>query len=111
VIMIKLSSLPDLVRLAVALSIPQMTSYIIKYKHEGKTYLGILGVFRDFYKLYGLPIFYYYVADGEEAAKIDSANYIIISSDGDKIEFGKTPKPGMSIPLISLAEKPPFIPD
>ncbi len=111
VIMVKLSSLSDLVRLATSLSLPQMTSYILKFKYKGKLYLGILGVFRDYYKYYGLPIFYYYALEGEEAKKVEEANYIVLTSDSEVIEFSKNAKPGRSIPLIGLAEKPVFLPD
>lgn len=107
-IAIKMASLSDLVRLAVILSSPQLPMYIIKFKHNGKLYLGILGVFRDYYKYYGLPIFYYYEVDDE---RFSDANYIVVSSDAEKIEVSKTMKPGLSIPLIHLAEKPVFIPD
>lgn len=107
-IAIKMASLNDLVRLAVILSSPQLPMYIIKFRHNGKLYLGILGVFRDYYRYYGLPVFYYYDVDDE---KFSDANYIVVSSDGERIEVSKTMKPGLSIPLIHLAEKPVFIPD
>ena len=111
VITIKLNSLPDLVRLATSLSLPQMTSYILKFKHNDKLYLGILGIFRDYYKYYGIPIFYYYVLEGEKAEEVEKSNYIVFSADTETIEFSKTAKPGRSIPLIGLAEKPVFLPD
>ncbi len=109
VMVLKLNSLNDLVRLSVVLSSPQMPMYVIKFKHNGKLYLGLLGVFRDYYKYYGIPIFYYYSLEPEP--RIEEANYIIVSSDSEKFEFSKTLKPGLSIPLINLAEKPFFIPD
>jgi hypothetical protein len=112
VIPIKLSSLNDLVRLAATISSPpQVTMYIIKFLHREKLILGILGVFRDYYKLYGLPIFYYYIANKDETNKIINSNYIIISTDHEILDFSKKPKPGLSLPMITLAEKPPFIPD
>lgn len=110
-IMIKLNSLSELVKLAVSLSLPQMTSYILKFKYKDKLYLGILGVFRDYYKYYGLPIFYYYALNKEEAVEVEKANYIVLSSDGGTIKFSKDAEPGRSIPLIYLAEKPVFLPD
>ena len=108
---IKMNSLNDLVRLASSISTPQMTTYVLKFTVKDKLYLGILGVFRDYYKYYGLPVFYYYVVEGEEKEKIMNANYIVISTDREHVEFSKNPKPGLSIPLIGLAEKPLFLPD
>lgn len=111
VIPIKIDKLNDLVRLAASISTPQSMMYILKFKEGNKIILGILGVFRDYYKYYGLPIFYYYVFEGEEANKVEEANYIIISTGDERIEFSKHPKPGLSIPMITLAEKPSFIPE
>lgn len=113
VLPVKMNSLEDLIRLASSISTPQMTTYILKFIHNDKLYLGILGVFRDYYKYYGLPVFYYYVLDkkSSEAEKIKDSNYVVVSTDGEKIEFTKNPKPGLSIPLITLAEKPAFIPE
>ena len=111
VIPIKMASLADLVRLAMSISTPQTTTYVIKYSDGDKVVLGILGIFRDYYKYYGIPIFYYYTSSGEEAGKIVDANYIVVSTNGEKFEFSKNPKPGLSIPIIGLSEKPPFIPD
>lgn len=111
VIPIRLNSLNDLVRLAATISSPQAMMYILKFKYKDKLVLGVLGVFRDYYKLYGLPMFYYYILDSEEAKKVIDKNYIIISSDKEEIEFSKQPKPGLSIPMITLAEKPLFIPE
>ncbi|MEM0380512.1 MAG: hypothetical protein QXX35_02775 [Desulfurococcaceae archaeon] len=108
---IKMNSLEDLVRLATSLSISQMTTYILKFLYNNKLYLGLLGVFRDYYKYYGIPIFYYTVLEGDEKEKAIDAKYIIVSTDKDVVEFSKTPKPGLSIPLITLAQKPLFIPD
>ncbi|MET1159852.1 MAG: hypothetical protein ABWW65_02725 [Thermoprotei archaeon] len=111
VIPIRMSSLNDLIRLALAISTPQSTTYILRYRENERVVVGILGIFRDYYKLYGLPVFYYYSCSGEEAHSLLNANYIIVSSDAEKIEFSKIPKPGLSIPIIGLGEKPPFIPE
>ncbi len=111
VIPIKLKSINDLVRLAATISSPQAMIYILKFIDNNKLIIGVLGVFRDYYKLYGLPMFYYYSIDVNEAKELLNANYIIISTNDEKIEFSKHPKPGLSIPLITLDKKPPFIPD
>lgn len=110
VIPLKTASFNDLVRLASASIIPhQVMTYLIKFKHEGRIVIGILGVFRDYYKHYGLPVFYYYTFS-ENDSQIAEANYVVVYTGEDKFEFSKNPKPGVSIPIISLAEKPIFIP-
>ncbi len=110
---IKMNSLRDLVRLAASLSSPpHIVIYIWKFKlDDNRVVLGVMAIHRDYYKYYGLPIFYYYIVEGEEAETIWNSNYIIISTSDEGIRFSKTPKPALSIPLIGLAEKPPMIPD
>jgi hypothetical protein len=111
VLPIKTASFNDLVRLAVSTSIPtQATAYFLKFKHKDKIVIGILGVFRDYYRQYGLPVFYYYTFDVNNIQVVE-ANYVIVSTGEERYEFSKTPKPGLSLPIITLAEKPPIIPD
>ena len=113
VIPVKINSLRDLVRLAATISAPhQGMMYMLKFRErDGRVVLGVLGVFRDYYKLYGVPMFYYYICEGEEAERIWESNYIIISTSDENISFSKTPRPGLSLPMIALAEKPAIIPD
>jgi len=111
VVVVKMRSLQDLVRLAITLALPQMASYLIKFWYNNKLYIGILGIFRDYYKYYGIPVFYYYALEGGKAEEADKANYIVFTTDSEVIEFSREAKPGRSIPLIGLAEKPLFIPD
>jgi len=112
VIPIKTQSFSDLIRLAASTMIPhQVITYLIKFKHKNKVVVGLLGVFRDYYKYYGLPIFYYYSFDETTSPEILGANYIILHSGEEKFEFSKQPKPGISIPIVTLLEKPEFIPD
>ncbi|MEM2025351.1 MAG: hypothetical protein QXW94_03585, partial [Desulfurococcaceae archaeon] len=75
-----------------------------------KIILGLLGVFRDYYKHYGLPIFYYYSFKDDDP-QISGANYVVVYTGEEKYELTKGPKPGISIPIVTLAEKPEFIPD
>jgi hypothetical protein len=111
VVLLKTASFYDLVRLASATIIPhQVMTYLIKFKYKGRIVIGILGVFRDYYKQYGLPVFYYYTFDGNDV-QASEANYVIVYTGEDRFELSKNPKPGVSIPIISLAEKPVFIPD
>ncbi len=113
VLPVKINSLKDLIRLAATISTPpQSMMYVLKFREkDGRVVLGVLGVFRDYYKFYGIPMFYYYISEGEEAERIWESNYIIISTSDENITFSKTPKPGLSLPMIALAEKPSIIPD
>lgn len=112
VLAIKVNSLNDLVRLAMTYAGPTSQSvFLLKFWDKNKLIVGMLGLFRDYYKFYGLPILYYHICSEEEILKIKDSNYIIISTDGERLEFSRTPRPGMSIPLIYLAEKPPIIPN
>lgn len=110
VLLLKTASFADLVRLAAVTIIPhQVMTYLIKFKYRNKVVMGLLGVFRDYYKQYGLPIFYYYTFDPGDP-HVEEANYVIVYTGEDKYELSKNPKPGVSIPIITLAEKPEFIP-
>ncbi len=112
VLTIRVNGLNDLVRLAMTYTGPSQTIFLLKFIEKGKLVVGLLGLFRDYYKFYGLPILYYHICSSEEEDKIRNANYIIVStSDGERIEFSKYPRPGIAIPLISLKEKPPIIPE
>lgn len=110
-VLIKTATFNDLVRLASASIIPhQVMTYLIKFRHRDKIVIGILGVFRDYYKNYGIPVFYYYTFSGDDP-QASEANYVILYTGEDRFELSKNPRPGVSIPIISLAEKPVFIPD
>ncbi len=112
VLTIKVNSLNDLVRLAMTYTGPTSQSiFLLKFWDRDKLVIGMLGLFRDYYKFYGLPILYYHICSDEEKMRIKDSNYIVISTDGERLEFSRSPKPGMSIPLIHLAEKPPIIPE
>ncbi|WP_448578601.1 hypothetical protein [Thermosphaera sp.] len=111
VLPVKVNSINDLVRLAVSTVTPQALTYIVKFRVKEKIVIGILGVFRDYYKYYGLPLFYYYIVDPTEHPTLSEANYVVVSTGEERFEFTKQPKPGVSIPIIALSEKPSFIPD
>ncbi|MGB9827634.1 MAG: hypothetical protein ACPLSM_03865 [Thermosphaera sp.] len=111
VLPVKVNSINDLVRLAVSTVTPQALTYIIRFRLKDKIVIGILGVFRDYYKYYGLPLFYYYIVNPAEQPMLSEANYVVVSTSEERFEFAKQPKPGVSIPIIGLSEKPPFIPD
>lgn len=111
VVLLKTATFNDLIRLALSTVVPhQLSTYLIRFKHRNKVIVGLLGVFRDYYKHYGLPIFYYY-SFNEDDQQINAANYIVVYTGEEKYELSRAPKPGISIPIVTLAEKPAFIPD
>jgi hypothetical protein len=112
VVPIKTQSLADLIRLTASTIIPSHgVTYLIKFNYKNKVVLGLLGVFRDYYKYYGIPIFYYYSFDESTGSEVTGANYVILYSGEERFEFSKHPRPGISVPIVTLVEKPAFIPD
>ncbi len=104
----KLKSLGDLARFASAMATLGHGTYIIHFEKSGRHYYGIYAIFRDYYKLYGLPLFYYIERNEEIKGK-----YILVHTDerGERVEASNGTKPGwISIPIIDL-EKPPEIVD
>ncbi|HIQ03460.1 MAG TPA: cren protein [Desulfurococcales archaeon] len=105
---IRVNSLNDIARFAATISTLGQPIYILRFKVNGKYVYGILAVFRDYYKYYGIPLFYYYVTDrGSEHER-----YLLIRTDetGERVELSKGVRPGwVAIPIITLTEKPEFI--
>lgn len=109
VIAIKVKGLEDIGRMAASLVTVGQPTYILRFKSGDRHVLGILAVFRDFYKYYGVPMFYYYVT-----SEPGDGNYVAVKSDeaGERVEVVKGPRPGwVMIPIVNLSEKPPFIPE
>lgn len=111
IIPIKVRSLKDLARLAASAIMMGQTAYILKYREDKKMVFGFLAVFRDFYNYYGIPLLYYYVEEYKESL---DGNFILVKTDevGERVEISKGgSRPGwISIPLVTLAEKPIFFP-
>ena len=107
---IKLASIRDLVRIASTAAASMQPTYILRYKDkEGKTVIGFLAVFRDYYNLYGLPLFYYVIDHDNE---LKDANYVLVRLDesGEKIEPSKTTKPGyIAVPIVNVDKAPEFL--
>jgi len=111
VVKVRVKSFKDLARMAASSIAMGQATYIIRYTNEsGSIIYGVLAVFRDFFKLYGIPLFYYY-EDSEKSIPTDS-NYVLVRSDdtGEKIELSKGARSGyLTVPIINLAEPPEFI--
>ncbi|HDD25682.1 MAG TPA: cren protein [Acidilobales archaeon] len=108
---IRVKDFNDLARMAASSIAFGQPTYIIRYVKDDKTTIyGILAVFRDYFKLYGIPLFYYYVDEGNRISL--EANYVLVKtdSDGEHIELSKGTKPGyIAIPIINLKEFPTFL--
>jgi len=109
---VKVGSIGDLARIAATIVTLGQPAYLVRFEASGgrKAY-GIIAVLRDYYKYYGLPMIYYYEdSDG----KLGDGNYLLVKVDdsGEHIEVGRSTRPGwIAIPIIDLAEKPPFFPE
>jgi hypothetical protein len=104
---LRLRGLSDLARLVSGTMTMGHPTYIVHFVERGKHVYGVFIVFRDYYKHYGIPMFYYTVTDKELPG-----DYLLFRSDesGEYIEPYKGVKPGwVAIPVVHLKEKPRLI--
>jgi len=110
VVGVKLKSFNDLVRLAASSIAMGQPTFILRFKRSNYYVYGILAVFRDFYKMYGVPILYFY---NDISGRLPiNQNYVLIRSDegGEHIEFSKGSKTGyVTIPIVNLESAPEFM--
>jgi len=108
---IRVKDFSDLARLAASGIMMGQPTYIVRFTLEsGSCVYGVMAVFKDFYRYYGIPLMYYWV-DEECRLPLDR-NYVIVRSDelGEHVELNKGFKPGtINIPVINLKEVPDFI--
>ncbi|ABL77940.1 hypothetical protein [Thermofilum pendens] len=108
ILAVKLASINDLARLASSASTMGHVTYVVHFAETPERHIyGIFIVFRDYYKLYGLPMFYY-IESKEELR----GNYILFRSDdsGEQVEVSKGAKPGyIAIPIVNLAGRIPIV--
>jgi len=110
VIGMRVVSIRDIARFAVSLASLGQAPYVIKFRKNNRIIYGLLAVFRDYYKFYGLPLLYYYVAREQEDVK--DKHYILVKSDetGEKVEFAEGTRPGwIAIPIMELKIVPRFL--
>ena len=109
---VKVSGIHDLARIAASIITLGQPAYLVRFtSRNGSKVYGIIAVLRDYYKLYGLPMLYYYV---DSEGRLGDGNYLLVKVDdqGEHVELSKSTRPGwVAIPIIDLAEKPPFFPD
>ena len=106
---LRVKGLEDIVRMAASMTSMGQPTYIVRFRSGDCTIYGVVAVFRDYYKYYGLPLFYYYpVKDDDKEDK----NYVCIRSDetGERIVFSKGPKPGyVTVAIVNLESPPEFL--
>ncbi len=109
VMAIKVSSIRDIARLAASsITLGQMT-YLVRFRVDGKKIIGSLAVFRDYYNMYGIPLFYYTECDDREC---EERHYVSFKIDetGEKLSFTDKNIPGtIMIPIVEFSEVPSFI--
>ena len=109
-IAVKVSRLSDLAKIATLGASRMFILPIYRYVENGRTIYFVQTVFKDYFKLYGLPVIYYYVENGEGR----KGGYILIKVDesGEQVELSSGTKPGwLAVPIIDLDGKPIFIPN
>lgn len=107
---VRVSSIKDLARIAATIISLGQPAYLVRFRsRSGSTVYGIIAVLRDYYKLYGLPMLYYYVS-GERL----EGNYLLVKVDdqGEQVEIARGTRHGwVAVPIIDLAEPPSFFPE
>lgn len=114
VVTVRVTGLADLARLAVAPAAHFMVMPVYRFKWRGRVVYMVYLSFKDYYKMYGVPLVYYYTRPVEEDVPDDIAKFLLVKVDefGERVEISGSSKTGyVSIPIINLAEKPVFIPD
>lgn len=111
VVKIRVRDFSDLVRLAASGMTMGQPTYIIRLTpRDGVCVYGIMAVFKDFYRYYGIPLIYYWL---DEGCKIPTdRNYAIVRSDetGEHVELSRGYKAGViNVPIINIQEIPGFI--
>ncbi len=110
VVGVKVSSINDIARFAMSLVSLGQAPYIIRFRKDNKIVYGLLAVFRDYYKYYGLPLLYYHVEEHRE--EHDNKYYILIRSDeaGERVELSEGTRPGwVAIPILDIKVIPDFL--
>jgi hypothetical protein len=106
---VRVKELQDLVRLATSLAGRMVVMPVYRYKTGDSAVYFLQMMYKDYYRCYGLPVIYYYIAKGEN----EDPKYIIIRTDesGERIEVTDRFRPGwLVVPVINLAEKPVYVP-
>ncbi|RLF20291.1 MAG: cren protein [Thermoprotei archaeon] len=104
---VRVNSISDLARLASHLSSLGQPVYLVRFKEGNEVVYGMFMIFKDYYNLYGVPVFYYCKSKEKR-----EGNFILVKLDesGEKVEICNESRPGwLCIPIINLIRKPDFI--
>jgi len=108
----KVETVADIARVAAASISMGQPVYLIRYKKGGSSaVIGMLAVLRDYYTLYGIPMFYYYECRKEEQ-ECSTSNYLAfrLDEEGEKVELTDRNMPGhIMIPILNLSSPPEFL--
>ncbi len=106
---VKVASINDLARIAATIASLGQPAYLLRFRENERKIYCIIAVLRDYYKLYGLPMLYYFIDEGS----LPEGNYMLVKVDdqGEHMEISQGTRPGwIAIPIIDLAERPYFFP-
>ncbi|MCS7374660.1 MAG: cren protein [archaeon GB-1845-036] len=104
---IKVNDLEDLARFVASIAGLGQPTYILHFMLKGKHVVGLMAIYRDYYKYYGIPVFYYF-----ESEKPIEGNYFLVKAEENRehVVISKGTRPGwIAIPIIRLKEKPIFL--
>ncbi|MCE4601026.1 MAG: cren protein [Desulfurococcales archaeon] len=110
-ISVRVETLSDLVRLASSLAGRMVVMPVYRFKSGKGSVYFLQMMYKDYYRCYGLPVIYYYVAEDDER-DASQVKYIIARTDesGERIEVTDRARPGwVVVPVINLAEKPVYV--
>ncbi len=114
VVAIRVASLADLARLASTMASRLIVMPVYRFRMGERVYYFVQASFKDYYKLYGLPIVYYYSQPASDDVPDDRAKYILIKADmtGEEVEVSPQARTGyVVVPIVNLSSKPPHLPD
>lgn len=107
-IWIRLKRTEDLCRLAASIMSLGQPIYLVRMRKEEEAVLGVLAVYRDYFRYYGIPIFYYTQCSGPCLDK----RYVSFKLDeiGERIEFTDKSVPGtVMIPIVEFESMPEML--
>ena len=110
-LVVRVSSLGDLVRLAGTLASRMIVMPVYRVRVEGGSVWFLQMMYKDYYKYYGIPVVYVYFWEGDDRPP-SKTKYILAKSDetGEKIEVSDRTRGGwLVVPVINLDGLPEFI--
>lgn len=104
---IRVNSLNDLARFMASAASFGQPVYALCFEHNNLNYIGVIAIYRDYYKWYGIPVFYYH-----ESEIPINGSYILVRSEeiGEMVRISSGIQPGwITIPIVKLKSKPNFL--